>query len=193
VSLPEPADTSTGGTLVFVYGPPAVGKLTVAKEISRLTGMKLFDNHATVNAVAPIFGFDNDIYYGLLRLMRSAIVEEAAKADIDLVSTAVYNFPRSDEGLAGLDGILAKCGGSLHLLRLVCDRNTLDERVTNDDRRLKQSINSVESLARYMEERDPDRPIPGRESLTIDNTKLSPTEVAEAAITHFGLSKAVPA
>jgi hypothetical protein len=173
---------------LLIYGPPAVGKLTVAKEVVRLTGMKLFDNHATVNAVAPIFGFNNDTYYRLLRLMRSAIVEEAASGNIDLVSTAVYNYPRTDEGIAALDGILSKYDGSLHLLRLVCDRNTLDQRVTNDDRRLKQSINTVEELARYISERDPDREIPGRQSLTIDNTDLGPTQVAEAAIAHFGLA-----
>ena len=30
--------------LVFIYGPPAVGKLTVAKELAALTGFKVFHN-----------------------------------------------------------------------------------------------------------------------------------------------------
>jgi hypothetical protein len=178
---------------LLIYGPPAVGKLTVAKEVARLTGMKLFDNHATVNAVAPIFGFSNDTYYKLLRLMRSAIVEEAARANISLVSTAAYNYPRSDEGLAVLEGILGKYGASLHLLRLVCDRSVLDQRVTGDDRRLKGSINTVEGLARYIEQYGADGAFAGRESLTIDNTHLGPVEVAEAAIAHFGLQALEPA
>jgi tRNA uridine 5-carbamoylmethylation protein Kti12 len=30
--------------LIFLYGPPAVGKLTVAQELVTLTGYKLFHN-----------------------------------------------------------------------------------------------------------------------------------------------------
>ena len=30
---------------LFLYGAPAVGKLTVAKELADLTGYKLFHNH----------------------------------------------------------------------------------------------------------------------------------------------------
>jgi shikimate kinase len=35
--------------IVFIYGPPAAGKLTVAKELSAVTGYKLFDNHVTID------------------------------------------------------------------------------------------------------------------------------------------------
>lgn len=181
---------------LVIYGPPAVGKLTVAREVARLTGMKLFDNHATVNAVAPVFGHAHEAYFRLLPKIRLAILEEAVRADIDMVTTYVYNHARSDASSAyfhRIDDLFAGHDARMLFLRLTCDRAALDGRVTSDDRRLKGAINSVERLASYIEERDPDRPIPGRESLTIDNTELSPTEVAEAAITHFGLSKAVPA
>jgi hypothetical protein len=178
---------------LLIYGPPAVGKLTVAREIARLTGMKLFDNHATVNAVAPVFGFEHEAYVRLLRVTRLAILEEAAKADIDIVSTYVYNHARSEgslEYISLLKELFGKYGAKLLLLRLTCDRSVLDERVTNVDRRVKQAINSVEGLARYMIERDPDHALPGHDSLTIDNTDLSPTQVAEAGIAHFGLETA---
>ncbi len=35
--------------LVYLYGPPGVGKLTVARELVALTGFKLFHNHLAVN------------------------------------------------------------------------------------------------------------------------------------------------
>ena len=41
--------------LVFLYGPPAVGKFTVAKELAALTGFKLFHNHLTVDVATSIF------------------------------------------------------------------------------------------------------------------------------------------
>jgi len=37
--------------LVYLYGPPGVGKLTVARELVALTGLKLLHNHLTVNLV----------------------------------------------------------------------------------------------------------------------------------------------
>ena len=43
--------------LVFIYGPPAVGKLTVATELVKLTGFKLFDNHVSIDFVKSVFEF----------------------------------------------------------------------------------------------------------------------------------------
>jgi replication-associated recombination protein RarA len=43
--------------LLFLYGPPAVGKLTVAREVSALTGYRLFHNHLTVNLTLAVFDF----------------------------------------------------------------------------------------------------------------------------------------
>lgn len=179
---------------LIIHGPPAVGKLTVAKEIARITGMKLFDNHLTVNAVASVFGHAHDAYFRLLPRIRLAILEEAMQAEIDMVSTYVYNHARSEVSskyFEKIDDLFAHHDAQLLFLRLTCERAALDERVTNDERRLKGAINTVERLASYIDERDPDQPIPGRDSLTIDNTNLSPTEVAEAAIAHFGLKVAL--
>jgi hypothetical protein len=38
-------------TLVIIFGPPAVGKMTVGLELERLTGFRLLHNHMTVGDV----------------------------------------------------------------------------------------------------------------------------------------------
>ena len=46
-------------TLVIIFGPPAVGKMTVGLELERLTGFRLFHNHMTVDPVIRLFPFDS--------------------------------------------------------------------------------------------------------------------------------------
>lgn len=43
--------------LLFHYGPPAVGILTVAREVAALTGYRLFHDHLTVNLALAVFDF----------------------------------------------------------------------------------------------------------------------------------------
>ena len=37
--------------LIFIYGAPAAGKLTVANEIARQTGFKVFHNHLSIDCI----------------------------------------------------------------------------------------------------------------------------------------------
>ena len=52
-------ETSAGPapTLMYLVGPPAVGKMTVGQEIAARTGMRLFHNHMTIELVLQFFEF----------------------------------------------------------------------------------------------------------------------------------------
>ncbi len=41
--------------LVVIFGPHAVGKMTVGEELAKLTGLKLFHNHMSIEGVCDIF------------------------------------------------------------------------------------------------------------------------------------------
>ena len=41
--------------LIFIYGTPATGKLTVAKVLSNKIGFKVFHNHLTFDLVISIY------------------------------------------------------------------------------------------------------------------------------------------
>ena len=43
--------------LILIFGPQAVGKMTVGQELATLTGLKLFHNHMTIDLVSPIFDY----------------------------------------------------------------------------------------------------------------------------------------
>ncbi|MCH7663235.1 MAG: shikimate kinase, partial [Chloroflexi bacterium] len=40
---------------IILFGPLAVGKMTVGQELEKLTGLKLFHNHLTIELVLPFF------------------------------------------------------------------------------------------------------------------------------------------
>ena len=42
--------------LVFILGDAAVGKMTVGQELMKITGLRLFHNHMTIEPVIEIFG-----------------------------------------------------------------------------------------------------------------------------------------
>lgn len=41
--------------VVFIFGPTASGKLTIASEVASLTGFRLFPDHLAVNLVKGVF------------------------------------------------------------------------------------------------------------------------------------------
>ena len=43
--------------LLFLHGPPASGKLTIARELKTLTGFQLFHNHLAVDLLESVFEF----------------------------------------------------------------------------------------------------------------------------------------
>jgi hypothetical protein len=82
-----PETEQTPATLIYIYGPPASGKLTVATRLSELTGIPLFHNHLTVNAVTPIFAFGSPPFTEAVQAMRRGVFKAAAKAGVSLIYT----------------------------------------------------------------------------------------------------------
>src|SRR5262245_57362571 len=66
--------------LIFIYGAPAAGKLTVARELAALTGFALFHNHLVVDAVASVFPFGSESFSKLREQWWLAMMGEAAAA-----------------------------------------------------------------------------------------------------------------
>ncbi len=63
--------------LIFVHGPVACGKLTIAKEVAASTGLRLFHNHLTVDLVGSFFEFGSE---GFVRLRESIWIESFQQA-----------------------------------------------------------------------------------------------------------------
>lgn len=77
---------------VIIFGPQAVGKMTVGQELSKITDLKLFHNHMTIDLLAPLFGFNSEMWR-LVNQFRKEIFEAVAKSDLEgLIFTYVWGF-----------------------------------------------------------------------------------------------------
>jgi hypothetical protein len=59
--------------LVVLFGPPAVGKMTVGEHLSTQTGYKMFHNHMTAELALHFHDFSDPLYGLLLADLRNAV------------------------------------------------------------------------------------------------------------------------
>src|SRR5688572_5762025 len=127
--------------VVCLYGPPGVGKLTVARELTALTGFKLFHNHLVVDLVTSVFPRWSEVWVRLSRRIRRDIFLEALKEEIDLVMTMAYRgTPDHAEAVQGMLEPIRDGGGTVLLVQLMCARDELLQRVQSESRRVQGKL-----------------------------------------------------
>jgi len=174
----------TRATLVYIYGPPASGKLTIAERLSELTGMPLFHNHLTVNALRPVFAFGSPPFVEASRKVRQAVFDVAAGAGISLIFTnnSAWSGPdpraRFEDAAESYRRIMESHGGRTVFVRLTASASALEERVANESRRAHDKLLDVVRLRELLAELDPSPLHP--DDLTLDTGQLGPEESARA-------------
>ena len=173
--------------LLFVYGSPAVGKLTVANEIAGRTDFKVFHNHLSIDCVEPIFEFGSKSFGKLIDLIRVETVREAAYVGQNLIYTFCYAKDLDDAHVAEITEIVEENGGEVCFVLLTADKTVLEKRVTEESRRKYGKAKTVEMMRYFFETYDLFSPVPRRESLIIDNTNLTAPETAAKIIDYYNL------
>lgn len=173
--------------LVFIYGPPAVGKLTVGKALAKQTGFRLFHNHLAIDAVKPVFDFGTPSFWKLVSQFRKEVLDEAAKEDIDTIFTFVYVKGEDDEYVKEIVRVVESHGGEACFVRLYCTPKKLNRRVANKSRKRIGKLTSRSALAELASKSDLTSEVPFAGSLSLDTTKASPQRVSAAIAKHFGL------
>lgn len=176
-------------TLVILYGPPAVGKLTVGTELARLTGFKLFHNHLTIDAVRSLFERGTPPFKQTLRQIRVDLFETAAKHQLSgLVFTFVhYNSPDQHAFFERAIERLRPYDGELLFVQLTCAVHERRQRVTNEDRSRHGKINDLETFEHVQTTKTLDARVPFEPNVTFDTTNTSPLQVAQQIQAHYHL------
>lgn len=173
---------------VFIFGPQAVGKMTVGQELSTITGLKLFHNHMTIEMLEPLVGFTPEMWR-LTHLFRREIFQSFAQRDqYGLIFTKVWNFDKQEEWdeIEKMCQIFTSQGVEVYFVELEADvevrliRNKTEHRLQHKPtkRNLEQSEQHL--LHTYEEQRLNSREgeIQTKNYMRINNTNLTPMEVA---------------
>lgn len=174
--------------LVFLYGPPAVGKLTVAKELAKKLDLPLVDNHSIVNPVARVFGWGHPEQKRLADEFRLELFRSAARADKSLITTFGGGGKHYDAFIQATVRAVRDNGGDAIFIRLFAPKETLVSRVADASRVEKFTIATEKKLTEIFE-RVPDvfaAALVG-EHLEVDTSLHSPDESA-AIIAEYVLS-----
>jgi hypothetical protein len=126
------------GELVVIFGPPAVGKMTVGRAVCERSDFRLFLNHDTIEPLIKVFGFGTAAFRTLNSEFRHRIVEEAAASGTPLIFTLVWDLqePESARWVEGLIVPYAAAGLPVSFVELVADLGTRLVRNVGEDRLL---------------------------------------------------------
>lgn len=173
--------------LVILYGPPGVGKLTVGKELAKLTGYKLFHNHLTLDMVGAVFNRPGRTNLALVDRYRKEMVGIAARSGIEgMIFTYAYAPVSADDRfLKGLAGVVKKRRGQVYFVQLVCDIRELGKRLKSKERKSSGKITDMKTLLESMGRDALFATAKFSDSMKIDNSRRSPGEVARMIRSYY--------
>lgn len=172
--------------LIFLYGPPAVGKLTVAQELAKLTSYRLFHNHLAQDLANELYPGFNKKKFDLSNAIRLAVLEYAAKNDTNLIFTYVYSGSQDDlRFVENVINLLSKYDSVAHFVQLTAPRSVLFDRVANDSRKSFKKIVLAEELEQRLNDYDIEGRIHVNHTLTIDTSSQKPRLSARQIVDYI--------
>lgn len=174
--------------LVFIYGPPAVGKLTVATALAKITGFKVFHNHLTLEAVHSIFDWGEGPFWELVDRYRVDLLEAAARAHIPgVIFTFVYAQQHDDNFVRRVLDTVQAHGGQVYFVRLECTKTELFRRLKAPSRRVFSKMMRRDHLQDMLTRHELFQDVPYPNNLTIDNTRVSAKKAAQIIVDYYRL------
>jgi AAA domain len=188
--------------LLVIFGPPAVGKMTVGRAVAARGGFRLFHNHAVLEPLLEVFDYGTAPFMRLLGHWRRGLIEEAAAAGIDLVMTYVWGLELESDVRELSDYIrpYVEQGATVSFIELYADLDTRLERNRTEHRlaekRSKRDLAWSDGNVRDLEKHVMNTGRPGQAGMLtpaelllarhmhrkLDNTSLSPEDAAESIL-----------
>ncbi len=185
--------------LAFIFGPPAVGKMSVGHELEKLTGFRLFHNHMTIDMVKQVLDVFDPVFGKLVEDLRIRILTALAQSQRKgVIFTAGLDFDEEDnmDFVNTIEAIFTRLHQEVYYLELIAplevrlERNKTPHRL--EHKPTKRDLKASEEIVLKYDKTSRFNSYPGeftkRNYLRVDNTDISPDNVAAMFVEKFHLA-----
>ncbi|PYO77917.1 MAG: hypothetical protein DMD63_09405 [Gemmatimonadetes bacterium] len=151
--------------VIFLFGRPGVGKLTVGEHLTAELGYRLLHNHEAL--------WHTSIEAALRAKVSGVIMTFAPEATV------------TDHFIPSLQKRVLAGMGTLHFIELQCTDKELEKRISSEPRERFGKLRDVYKYRKLDEAGSFDRPAMPKPELVIDTTNLSPLDSARAIAKHL--------
>lgn len=180
---------------ITIFGPHAVGKMTVGEELEKLTGLKLLHNHITIDLILKYFTWDEGL--DLIVKFREDIMKKMASSEQQgMIFTVIWDFDseadweyfrKNDEIFKDADRYYVELYSDIktRLVRNVSE-NRLEKKWTK--RNTEWSNNEIQASMNRHRMTSKEGEVPYKNYIKIDNTNLSAKDTALKIVQYFNLN-----
>lgn len=185
--------------LVIILGPHAVGKMTVGQGLAKITPLRLFHNHMSIELARKLFDHSEAEWHVLNGAIRQTVFELFAHGDLPgLIFTYMFAFDEQSEYdyILGIIELFKSNGAECHVVELCADfeerlvRNKSENRLMHKESKRNIEWSEAEmrkTAAKYRLNSYEGESLPFESYVKIDNTCLAPDETARMIKERFGL------
>ena len=182
--------------LVILIGAQAVGKMTVGEELAKITDLKLFHNHMSIELGLQLGEWGSPIFRDINQGVRDLVMNSFIKHKQGLIFTYVWAFDL-DTDWTYMDYIREKFQDfNIYYVELVADveerlkRNASETRLRAkpSKRNLEWSKNELLATMKKYRLVSKEKEVPFDNYKKIDTTNLSAKDTAEYIKREFNLS-----
>lgn len=179
--------------VILIFGPQAVGKMSIGEKVAEITKLPLLHNHVTLDAIWPYIGW-NETTFELSEQLRLGIFKHISEDENHegIIFTFVWSFDNEEDWnyINKLKNIFNKNDQELYFIELEADleerlrRNKTENRLSKKPSKRNTEFSEYELLASAEKHRLNSRPNEIKEEryLNLDVTNLAIDESSEKII-----------
>ena len=120
--------------VIFIHGPAASGKYSIALELKAITKLPSFHNHLTVDLATNLHEFGSAEFIRLREEIWISAFKSASRADQSFIFTFHPEKTVDPALIKKLQSIVEESGGQVHYIQLACSEITVLQRLNSPSR-----------------------------------------------------------